>query len=55
MINLTNIELEKLNWSNEQCREYLIEKYGSRSRQVLSDEELIEFLEFLRLKNSKQS
>ncbi len=48
LIRLTNIELKRLNWSVEQARKYLLKTYGKRSRQVLSDEELIEFLEFLK-------
>ena len=48
LIKLTNIELKRLDWSVEQAREYLLKTYDKRSRQVLSDDELIEFLEFLK-------
>ncbi len=48
LIRLTNIELKRLNWSVEKAREYTLRTYGKRSRQVLSDEELIEFLESLK-------
>jgi hypothetical protein len=47
IIARTNVELKRLNWSNEQGREYLLQTYGKRSRHLLSDEELIEFLQYL--------
>jgi hypothetical protein len=36
--------LSRLNWTKEEGRQYLIDKYGKKSRQLLDDEELIEFL-----------
>ncbi len=48
LIKMTNIELKRLNWSTEQCRQYLFKRYRKRSRQVLSEEEFIELLEFLK-------
>ncbi len=48
LIRLTNIELKRLNWSVENARKYFLKTYKKRSRQVLSHEELIEFLEFLK-------
>jgi P4 family phage/plasmid primase-like protien len=36
-------ELERLGWSVEQAKEYLIAKYNKRSRQLLDNEEIIEF------------
>ncbi|MGK7955389.1 MAG: hypothetical protein AB4063_09025 [Crocosphaera sp.] len=47
IIARSNVELKRLKWTTEQGREYLIRTYGKRSRQVLSDEELLEFLRHL--------
>ncbi|EAZ91332.1 hypothetical protein [Crocosphaera chwakensis] len=47
IIARSNAELKRLKWTTEQGREYLIKTYGKRSRQVLSDEELLEFLRYL--------
>ncbi|MDJ0660570.1 MAG: hypothetical protein QNJ42_13940 [Crocosphaera sp.] len=47
IIARSNAELKRLKWTTEQGREYLIRTYGKRSRQVLSDEELLEFLRYL--------
>ena len=47
IIARSNAELKRLGWTTEQGREYLIQTYGKRSRQVLSDEELLEFLRYL--------
>ena len=35
-------------WTKEQGRDYLVQTYGKQSRQVLSDEELLEFRDYLR-------
>ena len=48
IINETNQLIKALGWTLDMAKQYLIEKYGKRSRQVLSDEELIEFLQTLR-------
>ena len=40
-------ELKRLGWTSEQGRNYLLETYGKRSRQLLSDGELLEFLRYL--------
>ncbi len=43
----TQVELKRLGWTNEQGRDYLLQTYGKRSRQLLSDQELLEFLQHL--------
>lgn len=48
IINETTIEMKRLNWTQEQGRTYLLETYGKKSRHLLSDEELIEFLNYLK-------
>jgi hypothetical protein len=47
IIAKSNVELKRLRWTNEQGRNYLLQTYGKRSRQLLSDEELLEFLNYL--------
>jgi hypothetical protein len=47
IITQSDVELKRLGWTSEQGRNYLIETYGKRSRQLLSDEELLEFLHYL--------
>ena len=47
VIAKTNVEMKRLGWTNEQGRKYLLETYGKRSRQLLSDEELLDFLSYL--------
>jgi hypothetical protein len=41
------IEVKRLGWSPEQGKEYLKRTYGKRSRQELSDAELLDFLHYL--------
>lgn len=47
VIAKTNVEMKRLGWTSEQGRKYLLENYGKRSRQLLSDDELLEFLNHL--------
>jgi hypothetical protein len=47
VIARTNVELKRLNWTTEQGKDYLLETYGKRSRQLLTDDELLEFLQYL--------
>ena len=47
IIARSNIELKRVKWTTEQGRDYLIKTYGKRSRQVLSDTELLDFLHYL--------
>lgn len=44
IIARTNVELRRLGWTNQQGRDYLLQTYGKRSRQLLTDEELLDFL-----------
>ncbi|AUS99657.1 hypothetical protein CLI64_04230 [Nostoc sp. CENA543] len=45
----TDNYLSQLNWSPEQGREFLQQKYGKRSRYQLSDTELLDFIDYLKL------
>lgn len=47
IIAKTNVELKRLRWTNEQGRKFLEETYGKRSRSLLSESELLEFLQYL--------
>ncbi|OUL27563.1 hypothetical protein [Nostoc sp. 106C] len=49
LIAQTDTYLAQLNWSPEQGREYLQQKYGRRSRHHLSDTELLDFIDYLKL------
>lgn len=44
----TTAEMKRLGWSNTQGREYLRRTYGRNSRQDLNDQELLDFLNYLR-------
>ncbi|NES71565.1 MAG: hypothetical protein F6K24_43370 [Okeania sp. SIO2D1] len=48
----TDIELKRLLWTKEQGREYLLQTYGKRSRQHLTQGELLEFLNYLQTQAS---
>lgn len=43
----TTVEMKRLGWDDSKGRACLLERYGKRSRQQLSDTELLDFLEFL--------
>jgi formylglycine-generating enzyme required for sulfatase activity len=47
IIARTNVELKRLGWTNQQGRDYLLETYGKRSRQLLTDAQLLDFLHYL--------
>jgi hypothetical protein len=47
VIAQTDVELTRLGWTPAQGREYLEKTYGKRSRQQLTDEELMSFLLYL--------
>jgi formylglycine-generating enzyme required for sulfatase activity len=47
LVARTNVELKRLGWTNQQGRDYLIKTYGKRSRQLLTDAEMLDFLHYL--------
>jgi hypothetical protein len=47
IIAQTSIELKRLGWNESRGRTYLQRTYGKRSRQQLTDEELLDFLHYL--------
>lgn len=54
VIARTNVELKRLGWTNQQGRDYLVQTYGKRSRQLLKDDELLDFLHHLESEPSPQ-
>ena len=42
-------EMQRLGWTTEQGREHLVKYYGKRSRLLLTEEELDNFLLYLQL------
>ncbi|ELR97793.1 hypothetical protein [Gloeocapsa sp. PCC 73106] len=42
-----NLQMKRLEWTKEQGAEYLLKTYGKKSRHLLSDQELLEFLGYL--------
>ena len=47
VIAKTDVELQRLGWTPDQGREYLIKTYGKRGRSLLSEEQLLDFLKYL--------
>jgi len=47
ILTLTEQEMKRIGWTADQGQKYLIETYGKRSRQLLKDDELLEFLRYL--------
>ena len=50
----TDVELKRLGWSHTQGRQFLEQTYQKRSRQQLTDSELLEFLEYLKVQSGNQ-
>lgn len=48
VIAQTNREMLRLGWTKEHGRNHLLVTYGKRSRTRLTDEELLEFLDYLK-------
>ena len=48
VIAQTDVQIERLGWTKEQGREHLKKTYGKLGRSLLSEEELIDFLNFLK-------
>lgn len=43
----TTVEIRRLGWSDVQGKEYLLKTYGKKSRSLLNNQELLEFLDYL--------
>ncbi|MEH2309331.1 hypothetical protein [Nostoc sp.] len=49
LINQTDAQMQRLGWTEAQGRKFLEETYGVRSRLLLTEEELDNFLLYLQL------
>ena len=47
VITKTDLEMERLGWNPRTGREYVIQTYGRRGRALLTEEELLDFLQHL--------
>ncbi|MDZ8091699.1 MAG: hypothetical protein RMZ42_07130 [Nostoc sp. DedQUE05] len=47
VIAQTDVEMQRLGWTIDQGREHLIKNYGKRSRTLLTQVELLDFLQYL--------
>ncbi|BAY85700.1 hypothetical protein NIES267_52010 [Calothrix parasitica NIES-267] len=47
VIAQTDVEMERLDWTPQQGREFLIQTYNKRGRTLLTEEELLDFLQHL--------
>ncbi|MCM1982106.1 hypothetical protein [Lyngbya confervoides] len=54
IIAQTDIELKRLGWTHTEGRQFLERSYNKRSRQQLTDSELMEFLEYLKTQTVSQ-
>lgn len=54
VIAQTNKEVKRLGWTPEQGKAYLLGTYGVRSRQLLTDTQLMEFLDYLKAQPNPQ-
>jgi hypothetical protein len=52
LMTKTDNEMQRLGWSVEKGREHLVRYYGKRSRLLLTEEELDNFLLYLQLTDS---
>ena len=54
VITETNGEIRRLGWTQDQGRNYLVKTYGKRSRHALTNQELWEFLQYLKQQPTPQ-
>ncbi len=47
LIQQINLEMKRLGWTKTMGQQYIIKTYGQHSRQLLSDEQLMEFIHYL--------
>ena len=48
LIRLTDQQQKRLGWSSQQAREFLLTMYGKRSRYLLTNEEMLDFYDYLK-------
>ena len=54
IIAQTDVEMERLGWTPPQGREFLIRNYNKRGRTLLTEEELLDFLQHLQSQPTSQ-
>ena len=54
MIEAIDKEMKRLEWSVEDGKRYISDRYNSKSRRLLSDEELMEFWQYLKQKRAME-
>ncbi len=54
LIRQIDAQMERIDWTVERGRQYLLNKYGVRSRLLLSDSQVFEFLDFLQTQPTRQ-
>ena len=54
IIAQTDVEMERLGWTPPQGREFLIQNYNKRGRTLLTEEELLDFLQHLQSQPTSQ-
>jgi len=55
LMEKTGLEVRRLNWTAEQGKQYLIQTYGQPSRSLLTNQQLLEFLQYLQAQPSPNS
>ena len=53
LLDLMERECDRIDWSLGKFKQYVLEKYGKKSRYFLTDEQLWELYEYLRLQPNK--
>jgi hypothetical protein len=48
LILCTSQQHKRLGWTHQQAREFLIDRYGKRSKQLLTDEEMLDLYDYLK-------
>ena len=54
LIRQIDAQMERIGWTVERGRQHLLNRYGVRSRLLLSDEQVFEFLAFLETQPTPQ-
>ena len=53
LLDLMDREGDRIGWSRDKFKQYVLEKYGKKSRYFLTDEQLWEVYEYLRTQPNK--
>ena len=53
LLDLMDRECDRIGWSKDKFKQYVLTEYGKKSRYFLTDEQLWELYEYLRLQPNK--